>query len=103
MADRLGIGRALHRLLPGAVQVVDRLGGVAAATVMMRQRVVVLRQALGKEPFDGLRGAFMQHPAPLQQHGVVGHFLRQGVLEGVRRLREGRLLVDELFGLQVGE
>jgi hypothetical protein len=45
----------------------------------------------------------MQDPAPLQQHGVVGHFLRQGVLEGVGRLRESRLLVDELLGLQVGE
>ena len=57
---------------------------------MMRQLVVVLRQALGKEPLDGLRGAFMHDPASLQQHGVIGHFLRQGVLEGVVRLREGR-------------
>jgi hypothetical protein len=103
VVDRLGIGRALHRLVPGALQVIDRLGGVATATVMMRQLIVVLRQALGKEPLDGLRGTFMHDPAPLQQYGVVGHFLRQGVLEGVRRLRERRLLVEELLGLQVGE
>jgi hypothetical protein len=45
----------------------------------------------------------MQGPPPLQQYGVVGQFLRQDVLEGVRRLRERRLLVEELLGLQVGE
>ena len=101
MADRLGIGRALHRLLPGAVQVVHRLGGVAAATVMMRQGVVVLRQTLGKEPLDGLRGTFMQAPPPLQQHSIVGDFLRQGVLEGVFQLREQARLIEELRRLQV--
>ena len=55
---------------------------------MMGQRVVVLRETLGKERFNGLRGAFMQLPPPLQQHGVVGHFLRQGMLEGVGQLRK---------------
>ena len=83
MADRLGIGRALHRLLPGAVQVVHRLGGVAAATVMMGQRVVMLRQALGKEPSMACAARSCNTAPPLQQHGIVGHFLRQGVLEGV--------------------
>jgi hypothetical protein len=34
---------------------------------MMGQRVVVLCQAFGKEPLDGLRSTFMQAPPPLQQ------------------------------------
>ena len=33
--------------------------------------------------------------------GLIGHFLRQGVLEGVRQLREQTCLIEELRGLQV--
>src|SRR3989442_1245957 len=45
----------------------------------------------------------MQHLATLDQHGVVSHLLRERVLEGILRLRKGRLLVDELSSLEVGE
>jgi len=68
---------------------------------MMCQRVVVLRQALGKEGFNGLCHAFMQDPPPLQQHGGVGDFLRQRVLKRVFRLGEEGDLIEELRDLQV--
>ena len=68
---------------------------------MMRQRIVVLRQTRGTEPFDGLRGALMQDLAPLQQDGMVGHFLREGVLERIFQLGEQPCLIEELRGLQM--
>ena len=45
----------------------------------------------------------MQELAALDQHRVVGDLLRQRVLEGVLDIARGRLLVDELARLQVGE
>ena len=59
------------------------LGAIAAVTIMMGQRVVMLRQSIGTKPLDGLRDAFMQDPPPLQHHSVVGYFLREDMLESV--------------------
>ena len=42
MLDRFRIGRALHRLLPGKLQVLYRLRGVATATIVMGQLIVVI-------------------------------------------------------------
>ena len=38
----------------------------------------------------------MQPLAPLEQHGVVSHLLRERVLEGVFDVNDRGLLVDEL-------
>ena len=98
--DRLGIGRALHRLAPGAVQVLHRLRYVAAAAEMMRQLVAVFFEPGAEQRLDRLGGAFMQCTAPLAQQRAVGHLLGQPMLEAVLHFRKRRLLVDELPGLQ---
>jgi hypothetical protein len=43
----------------------------------------------------------LQPPPLLQQEAAVGHLVRQGMLEGVLRLREQAGFVEELGGLQV--
>ena len=47
--------------------------------------------------------ALVQLLAPLDQDRVVGHFLRQRVLENVFGVAHRRLLVDELAQLQIIE
>jgi len=69
----------------------------------MGQRVVMLRQALGIQHLDGLRGAPMQHPPLLLQQTPVGHLVGEGVLEGVGGGREPPRLREELGGLEVAE
>jgi hypothetical protein len=59
MSDRFFIGRALHRLLPRQVQILDRFLRLATATVVMRQLTVMLVQGGTVEGFHGLRGALM--------------------------------------------
>ena len=46
--DRIRMGRALQRLLARPPQVLDRLGEVIAATVVMRQLVQMVPQLLGE-------------------------------------------------------
>lgn len=95
----LGIGRAPRRLLSGQGEVLHRLDGIATVAVMMRKRGVVIFEARLIERFQRERRAFMQKLAALLQHGVVGHLLRECVLENVFDLGEGRLLVEELLAL----
>ena len=59
MADRFCIGGLLHRLLPGKVEVLHRLLGIATATVVMGQLTVVLVQGGTVKCFYGLRRALM--------------------------------------------
>jgi hypothetical protein len=68
---------------------------------MMRQRMVVLREACGKQRFKRLRGAFMQLPPPFQQHRMIGHLMGQRVLEGVGPFGEQVRLIEEFRRLQV--
>jgi len=68
---------------------------------MVRQLMVALLEPVLKQPLDGLRRAFVQLSAALQQQRVVRHVLGQGVLKRILRLRKGRLLVDELPLLQM--
>ena len=58
-------------------------------------------QTGGRELFDGLDDACVQRPPPLLQHTAVGHFVGEGVLEGVGMLREEARFVEELGGLQL--
>src|SRR5262249_11889256 len=90
-------------LLPSAVQVVHRLGDIAAATIVIGQHVIVLRQALDKELLDGLGSAPMQHMPSLLQQTPIGHLVGEGVFEGVCGGREPPRLIEELGGLEVAE
>ncbi len=99
MSDRFHIGRALHRLLPGQVQILDGFLRIATTRVVMRQLAVVLVQGGAVECFDCLRRALMQGFTSLVQHRAVGDLLRQGVLKDVVWLRQGRLFIEKLFAL----
>ena len=68
---------------------------------MVRQAVYLLSHSLGRERFDGLDQACMQHPPPLQQQAAVGHLVRQGMLEGVFLFWEQAGLVQKLRRLEV--
>ena len=85
------------------MQVFDRLGGVGAPTVMVCQLTQVVLQLAAEQRLDCLRSAFVQLLAPFAQYRVVGHLLRQRVLEDVFDIANGGLLVNELRQLQVGE
>ena len=99
MTDRFRIGRALHRLLPSQVQVLDGFLRIATARVVMRQLAVMVVQVGAVERFHCLRRALMDGFASLLQDRPVGHFLRQGMFEDILDLRKGRLLVEKLFPL----
>src|SRR5229473_6721823 len=100
MSDRFRIGRALHRLLSGLVQVLDGFLRIATARVVMRQLVVVLFYPLVKELLDCLRGLFMPSFAAFDEYRVVRNLLCQSMLETVLYFRERRLLVEKFFVLE---
>jgi hypothetical protein len=77
-------------------QVFHRLGYVAAAVEVMGQLGQMILQPIAKQILDRLGRAFVQQPAALDKHRVVGNFLGQGMLESVFDIGKGRLLVDEL-------
>ena len=52
------------------------------------------------EPLEGVDDAGVQHPPPLLQEAAVGHFVGEGMLEGVLGLGDEARLVEELAGLQ---
>jgi hypothetical protein len=101
--DRFLVSRALDRLLPRQVQVLDGFLRIATARVVMRQLAVVLVQGGTVEGFHGLRRALMDGFASLLQDRPVGHFLRQGMFEAILDLRKGRLLVEKFFALERGQ
>jgi hypothetical protein len=68
---------------------------------MVRQPFDLLSDPLGRECLQGLDQARVQHPPPLQQEAAVGHLMRQGMREGVVRLREQAGLIQELRRLEV--
>src|SRR5215470_14430058 len=95
------MSRPLYRLLPGTLQIFYGLPDVATATVMMRQRTVMLRELRGKERLDRLARPLMQSPTAFEQQRVIGDLLRERMLKGILRLGKGGLLVDELRRPQV--
>ena len=62
-----------------------------------------LGQALGIVLFHRLDNAAMQRAAPLVQQAPVGHFVRQGMLEGLFQLWEEVRLIEKLRCLQMGK
>jgi hypothetical protein len=71
---------------------------------MMRQAFDLVRASprshlsspVGHQHLDGLNQARVQPSSPLQQQAAVGHLVRQGMLEGVLRLREQARLIQKL-------
>jgi hypothetical protein len=80
-----------------------RLGEVGAALIMMSQLVQTIVQLRGEDRLQGESRPLVQELAALYQDQVVGDLLRQCVLENVLDIAGGRLLVDKLRQLKVGE
>src|SRR3984893_18322835 len=99
-ADRFGVSETRCRLAPGTRQILYGLARVGGAAVMVGQLGEVIVDPLLEQRLDRLTRALMQEPAALHQHRVVRHLLRERVLEGIFRLPQCGLLVDELAGLQ---
>src|SRR5262245_20381804 len=70
---------------------------------MIRQLTTALLGLVGPQDFKRLRHPLMQLFAPLLEHRIVSHLLRQGMLEDVLNFRHGGLLIKKLFALQGGK
>ena len=90
-----GLLKGAHRLAergavkgPGAGLLAIRhgLGPHLAPQGMVGEMFDLHGHPLGREPLESLDNVCVQPPPPLQQEAVVGHFVRQGMLEGICRL-----------------
>ena len=97
LAERGAIADPSAGLLAVGHSLVPRL----APQGMVRQAFDLLDHPLGRERFEGLNNARVQHPPLLQQETTVGYLVRQGVLEGVFLLGEQAGLIQELCRLQM--
>ena len=98
---RFLIGRALGRLPPRTLQILDGLADIVAAAVMMRQFAQMIVQTPGKRRLYCLSGPLVQEFAALNKQRVIGDLVRQRVLEAVLIVIDGRLLIDEFAELQL--
>ena len=87
----------------GEAEILDGLGLIAAARIVVRQIREVIVQGRGIEELDGAPHILMQLLAALLEDRVVGDLLRERVLEDILDVGDRRLLVDELAKLEVGE
>ena len=81
----------------GLEQVVDGLPPRFAAGEVEGQGLVELGEAVGVQLLDHLARAAMQLAALLAEQRLVGHIVRQRVLEHVFQLWRAGLLVDQLY------
>jgi hypothetical protein len=100
--DRLPVGRAGHRFVPGLAKVRHRLVHGLTLDSMLGQQLDVLDESIGVQPLHRLDdGGVDQHPAILQE-AAVRHLVGQGVGKPVLELGEESRLVEELGGLEPG-
>ena len=86
---------------PGLDQVVERLRPRLALGVVVRQRLVLLREPVGVQLLDGGARQTVQRLALSGQQRREGHLLRQRVLEHERHLGEVARLVDQVERLEL--
>ena len=103
VADGVVVSGTHARLFGGTPQKCNRLGRIAAAAVVLGQVGEVIIKLIGKEFFDRDRGSFVHFAAPFAQHGIVGDFLGERVLESILAFRKGRLFINEFGKLQSGQ
>ena len=70
---------------------------------MMRQLADVIAETAGVERFDRPADSLVQTLAAVAQKRLIGDFLRKDVLEGVNRLVLGRLCINKIRMLQLGQ
>jgi hypothetical protein len=103
VSDGLAVGCPRHGPEPRLAEIGDRLVPQLPAQGVMGQPLGLLDDALGREPLDGLGDAGVQGALPLVEQPLVGHLVRERVLERVLEVRKEPGLVEELRGLQVRE
>ena len=64
------------------------------------QPLGLLRHAVGRKPLDRLGNARVQIPPPVLQQALVGHLVRERMLERVLQVREQHRLEQKLCRLQ---
>jgi len=70
---------------------------------MLGQALDLVGLSVPDERLDAIDNAGMQYPPPLLQEAAVGHFVGEGVLEGILAPGEEPCLVQELGRLEVHE
>ncbi len=94
-------GVPIHRLEPGASQIVDRLVDDAALAVVECQRLGHLFEATGKLFLDRRRGTGMETRSLGLEESVVGDILGERMLEEVLEVGLVRSLADEVGALEI--
>ncbi len=69
--------------------------------VVARQSLVVLGEAIVVDLLDGVGDAAVERAPPAREHALVGHVVRERVLEHVGELGVAGLLVDQLERAQL--
>ena len=99
----LAVGRPRHGLLPGLSAVRQGLVPHFPPQGMVGQPFHLLGHPLPGQGFEDLDDPRVQGAPPLLEETAVGHFVGEGVLEGILALGKEPGLVQELGGLEVGE
>jgi len=103
VSNGLAVGSLGHGPEPGMAEIRDRLLPQFPAQGVVGQPLGLLRDALGREPLDGLSDAGVQGALPVVEQPLVRHLVSERMLERVLEVRKEPGLVEELRGLQVRE
>jgi hypothetical protein len=95
----LRICAPIHRLFASEAEVLDRLGGVVARTVVIGEFGIVILSALGVDGLHRSRRSLMQEFATLGQQRFVGLVFGEGVFKGIPDVTRSWLLIDEFARL----
>ena len=100
VTDGRFVGITIQRLLAGQMQIFERLIGPVAAGIVVGQQVNNLAFVLSIAAFQRRADGPVQF-APLRvEHGFVGHFLGDDMLEQKVEVTFFDFLAGEIFGLQ---
>jgi hypothetical protein len=103
VGDGLAIGGSRCGPEPRLPEIRGRLVPQLSVQSMVGQLLGLLGDALGREPLEGLGDAGVERALPVVEQPLVGHLVREGVLERVLEVGKEPGLVEELRGLKVGE
>jgi hypothetical protein len=99
----LAVRRPRQGLLPRLSAVCQGLVPYLAPQGMLRQAFHLIVQPVARQGLPRLDNARVQRAPPALHETLIGHLLREGVLEGVGGLGQAPRLVEELRRLKLGE
>src|SRR5712691_10545362 len=101
MTDCLDMRRALDSTLASALPVWNSLLTSICPHIVLCQQLGLCLCNVWQLRFQYLRNALMVLLPCAPYEGLIGHLLREGVLEGVGKARGGVGLIEKLSSLQV--